>query len=220
MKGKLFIISGPSGSGKTTLANHALNSFDNLKFSVSYTTRKKRQNENNGVHYVFISKMDFEKMKEDGLFAEWAEVHGNYYGTLIKSINDSVDNGTDILLDIDVQGANQLKGKFSEAVFIFVIPPSIKLLENRLKKRNSDKKEDITLRMNVVKLEIKQSKEYDYIIINDDINFAKKKIESVIIAERNGVGISDDRLIRKSLVLSDSIRSEKVYKKEVLDNLD
>ena len=197
------------------MANHAISKFDNLKFSVSFTTRKIRQNEVYGVDYKFITKDEFNSMLDSNKFAEWAEVHGNYYGTPIENVKDSISKGIDVLLDIDVQGASQLKGKFSNAIFIFVVPPSIELLENRLKKRNSDKKEDISLRMNVVKDEIRQSQKYDYIIINDDIESAKRAILSIIISERNEK--NSQKLINESLEISKELKSEKIFYNEVVD---
>lgn len=184
MKGKLFIISGPSGSGKTTLGNHAVKNIENLKFSVSCTTRPIRKDETNGVDYIFIRENEFQDMVKCGKFAEWAEVHGNLYGTPVKNINDANKDGIDVLLDIDVQGAEQLKEKFPEAVFIFVVPPSIEVLQKRLLKRNSEKRNDIDLRLNKVKYEIAKSKGYDYIIINDDMKKAAKTIESIILFEK------------------------------------
>lgn len=184
MKGKLFIISGPSGSGKTTLGSHAVKNIGNLKFSVSCTTRPIRKDETDGVDYIFIRENEFQNMIKCGKFAEWAEVHGNLYGTPVKNINDANEDGIDVLLDIDVQGAEQLKNKFPEAVFIFVVPPSIEVLQKRLVKRNSEKQNDIDLRLNKVKYEIAKSKGYDYIIINDDMEKAAGTIESIILFER------------------------------------
>ncbi|NIP31563.1 MAG: guanylate kinase [Candidatus Dadabacteria bacterium] len=219
MNGKLFVISGPSGSGKTTLANHVMSEFNNLKFSVSCTTRQKRQNEIDGVDYFFVSRVKFKEMIDKGMFAEWALVHGNYYGTPLKNIKEAVNKGMDILLDIDVQGASQLKDNIEDAVFIFVVPPSIELLEERLKKRNLDKKEDISLRMNVVKQEIEQAKEYDYIIINDDINTAKEAIKSIIIAEKSFKNSNDDE-IQESLIISDRFKSSKIYGDIILNKFE
>lgn len=219
MKGKLFVISGPSGSGKTTLSSHALKVFKNLRFSVSYTTREKRQNEVDGVDYHFISRSKFESMLENNSFAEWALVHGNNYGTPIKDINKSIEEGTDVLLDIDVQGAEQLKRKFDQGVFIFVAPPSIEMLEERLKKRNLDKKEVISLRLNKVRQEIERSKHYDYIIINEDIDVSKKAIESIIIVERNE-SKDDEDVIRKSSEITADIKSDKIYNEEIVNRFE
>lgn len=211
-KGNLFVISGPSGSGKTTLSSHALKNLNNLRFSVSFTTRPIRNGEVNGVDYFFVDKREFENMISNAQFAEWAKVHGNLYGTPIDNIKDANEKGIDILLDIDVQGAEQLKQRFPNAIFIFVVPPSMEVLENRLKMRNSEKKDDISLRLNVVKYEIEQSKEYDYIIINDDMNTAGKIIESIIIFERNSKSkeLNTDK-IKKLALIADGARSNKIY---------
>lgn len=212
MKGNLFVISGPSGSGKTTLSSHAVKNIDNLRFSVSFTTRPIREGEVDGKDYFFVKHDEFEEMVRNGKFAEWAKVHGNLYGTPIDNINCLNDKGVDILLDIDVQGATQLKEKFSGAIFIFVVPPSMDVLEKRLKMRNSEKRDDITLRLYVVKDEIQQSKEYDYIIINDDMDSAGKMIEAIVKFERaKNLNGSTNKVKSETSSKVDSARSEKVF---------
>lgn len=142
-KGKLFVVSAPSGSGKTTLCSMMMNKYPELKYSISYTTRNPRNNEENGKDYFFISEEEFIDMINKGEFLEWAEVHGNYYGTSLKLINDMLSKGIDIILDIDPQGAMQLKEKLSNAIYIFITAPSFEELEIRLKKRGTDSIKDI-----------------------------------------------------------------------------
>lgn len=212
MKGRLFVISGPSGSGKTTLSSHAVKNIDNLRFSVSFTTRPIRNGEVDGVDYFFVDQNTFTEMVKEGKFAEWAKVHGNLYGTPIDNIKDTNEKGVDILLDIDVQGAEQLKQKFPDAIFIFVVPPSMKVLRKRLEMRNSEKKDDISLRLNVVKYEIQKSKEYDYIIINDDMDAAGKTIESIIIFERNfKSNDSAPTLTNEHSLAAERVKSDKIF---------
>lgn len=203
MSGKLFVISGPSGSGKTTLLTRILQSVENLRFSVSCTTRPIRDGEIRGKHYEFVSRKKFEEMIEKGFFAEWAEVHGNFYGTPRADIENWTRAGNDVVLDIDVQGAGRLRGAFDDAVFVFVVPPSIEILEKRLRDRKSDADSDISNRLKVAKEELVLSKCYDYIIINDDADLAAEKIRAVILSERNGRQRSGD-VVR-------GVRAENVY---------
>lgn len=215
MKGKLFIISGPSGSGKTTLASHAVKNIDSLKFSVSCTTRPIRQEEVDGVDYIFVDENKFREMIKCGKFAEWAKVHGNLYGTPVENISDANNKGFDVLLDIDVQGAEQLKDKFPEAIFIFVVPPSMDVLEKRLMMRNSEKQNDLTLRLNVVKYEIAKSKGYDYIIVNDNMDLARKTIEAIIMYERNG-DLPENGSSNEYKTIAHNSRSINIYNKILL----
>ena len=140
MSGKLFVISGPSGSGKTTLVARVLSNVENLRFSISYTTRSMRSGEVRGEHYEFVSREEFQSMINRGFFAEWAEVHGNFYGTPRADIEKWIETGADVILDIDVQGARRLRGVFDDAVFMFVVPPSLEILEQRLSKTENRKK--------------------------------------------------------------------------------
>lgn len=203
MSGKLFVISGPSGSGKTTLLALVLQSVENLRFSVSCTTRPIRDGEIRGKHYEFVSREKFGEMIEKGFFAEWAEVHGNFYGTPRADIENWTRAGSDVALDIDVQGAGRLRGVFDDAVFVFVVPPSVEILEKRLRDRKSDADSDISIRLEVAKEELVLSKCYDYIIINDDADLAAEKIRAVILSERSGRKESGD-MVR-------GVRVENVY---------
>ena len=184
-KGLLFVVSAPSGAGKTTICNKAINFFPYLKTSVSYTTRKPREGEKEGVDYYFTTEEDFEDMKKGGEFLEYATVHGNMYGTSAKEVNNMFDQGLDVLFDIDVQGAQQIKEREQDAVFIFLLPPSLQACEERLKKRGDDTDEEILLRLERARKEVENAHLYDYLIINDTIDKAFEKFKSIIIAEKN-----------------------------------
>jgi guanylate kinase len=183
-RGSLFVISAPSGAGKTTLCQKLREIIPDLKFSVSYTTRKPRDGEINDVHYTFIDEDEFRSMAAEGDFIEWAEVHGNFYGTSKKRIEDAINNGFDIMLDIDVKGAKQIKEHFSESVLIFVLPPSMDILKERLVGRMSESEDFIKKRLKNALDETKEYKNYDYVIINDMLDDALKDMSAVIIAER------------------------------------
>lgn len=182
-KGKLFIISAPSGAGKTTLCNKLLEKYDDLYYSVSYTTREPRFDEKDGKDYFFISKEKFISMISNDEFLEWAEVHGNYYGTSKKFINESIESGKNIILDIDPQGARQLRAKLSYGIYIFIIAPSIVDLRKRLIDRRTETMDKIELRIQNAKKEIAYFREYDYIIVNRDIGSSYRELESIYIAE-------------------------------------
>lgn len=208
MSGKLFVISGPSGSGKTTLVTRVLSNVENLRFSISYTTRPVRAGEIRGEHYEFVSREEFQDMIERDFFAEWAEVHGNFYGTPRAGIEKWIEAGVDVILDIDVQGARRLRGVFDDAVFIFVVPPSIEILEQRLRDRKSEQDRDISIRLGIVREEVACSKCYDYIIINDEADVAAGRIEAVILSQREGNG-EDSR--QRMLAATRDARTENVY---------
>jgi len=187
-KGNLFVISAPSGAGKTTLCQKLREVIPDLKFSVSYTTRKPRTGEIDGVHYIFVDEDEFRAMIADGEFVEWAQVHGNFYGTSKKRIEDMINGGFDVILDIDVQGGRQIREHFSanniNNILIFVLPPSMDTLKKRLKGRMSDSDEVIKKRLKNAKEEIREYKNYDYVIINDVFEDALKEMVAIIIAER------------------------------------
>lgn len=184
-KGMLFVLSGPSGSGKTTLAKHVVKTVDYVDFAISYTTRKRRDGEEDGVDYKFIDEDEFRKMINGNQFAEWAEVHGNLYGTPIKEIDKVLDKGIDILLDIDVQGSSQIKTKYKNSVHIFLIPPDLKTLRERLSKRNTENTSDLEKRLNMAVNEISRIEDYDYIILSDNIESSLRKLESIIESVRS-----------------------------------
>lgn len=183
-KGDLFVVSAPSGTGKTTLCLKLSTIIPRLKHSVSYTTRPPRKGEKNGVHYTFISKEKFKAMINRGEFAEWAIVHGNLYGTSIKRLLEINKRGYDIILDIDTQGAMQMKRRFKNAVYIFMLPPSMKVLEKRLSARMSESPHDIRKRLGKARGEIINYKNYDYIIVNDDFKKALRELEGIVVARR------------------------------------
>jgi len=183
-QGIIFIISAPSGAGKTTLCKEVVDIFQNLRHSVSYTTRAPRPGEVHGRDYIFVSPSEFEKMITAGEFAEWAEVHGNHYGTAIKSLDEYRTRGIDVILDIDCQGARQLKELYGDGVFIFILPPSFHELRRRLDSRNSDSDEVKERRIRNASDEIKELGWYDYIIVNDLFSKAVEELKSVLIAEQ------------------------------------
>ncbi|MBU5613203.1 guanylate kinase [Geomonas azotofigens] len=183
-EGVLYVISAPSGAGKTSLCKEIIDIFPNLRHSVSYTTRPPRNGEVHGRDYFFVGKEEFDRMVEDGEFAEWAEVHGNFYGTSLATLKESRAEGIDLILDIDCQGARQLKGRFEGGVYIFVLPPSIEELRRRLDNRSSDSQEVIERRIHNASGEIKEARWYDYIIVNDKFSEALDQLKSVLIAEQ------------------------------------
>ena len=183
-EGVLYVISAPSGAGKTTLCKEVIDIFPNLRHSVSYTTRPPRNGEVHGRDYFFVGKEEFSRMVEAGEFAEWAEVHGNLYGTSLATLKECRAEGIDLILDIDCQGARQLKGRFEGGVYIFVLPPSIEELRRRLDNRSSDSQEVIERRIQNAAGEIKEARWYDYIIVNDRFSEALEQLKSVLIAEQ------------------------------------
>jgi guanylate kinase len=176
----LFIISAPSGGGKTTLCLKVRKQFPDMLYSVSYTTRKPRQGEQDGVDYHFIGKNEFKARIEDGKWAEWALVHGNYYGTATAFLDEGLIAGHDILLDLDVQGTRQLRKRYAECVAIFIRPPSLQVLQRRLEARGSDSPETIAVRLRNAEKEIAQLDLYHHVIVNDQLPIATKELISII----------------------------------------
>jgi guanylate kinase len=196
-KGILFVISAPSGAGKTTLCRNVLENMPDIKFSVSYTTRSPRQGEVDGVHYNFVDNEEFRGMIAGSEFIEWAEVHGNFYGTSRKKIAEMASAGIDVLLDIDVQGARQVKEKLPDSVLIFILPPSFEVLKERLTGRMTDTDEVIEKRLKKAADEIGEYKNYDYVIVNNVIENALTELKSIIIAERARAFRLDSKLIER-----------------------
>ncbi|MBI5050938.1 MAG: guanylate kinase [Nitrospirae bacterium] len=182
--GKLFIVSAPSGAGKTTLCKAITKIAPDIKYSVSYTTRPPRKGEINNVHYTFVSEKKFKAMIAIDEFAEWAVVYGNLYGTSMKRLKDMTKKRYDIILDIDTHGAMQMKRKFKGSVHIFVLPPSLQVLKQRITARMSESVKELKKRMDRVKEEMAGYKNYDYVIINDKLKKAIRELESIVIAER------------------------------------
>ncbi|MBP1608172.1 MAG: guanylate kinase [Acidobacteria bacterium] len=183
-RGCLFIVSGPSGSGKTVMASAVLKSLPNLKFSVSYTTRAPRGREHDGVEYHFVSKERFESLIRGNALIEWAQVYGNYYGTEEKSIDDLLGQGLDVLLDIDIQGAATIRSKRPDAVSVFIMPPSYQVLRERLESRKLDKKYVIEQRLRISCEEITRYKDFDYLIINDELSRSTDELRAIIVSSR------------------------------------
>ena len=183
-RGQLIILSGPSGAGKGTVCQAATAHNPNLKISISATTRAPRGAERDGVEYFFLDKADFEKKIEENAFLEYAKVHDHYYGTPKVHVLQMLDEGTDVILEIDVQGAAQIKEKLGFGVLIFIAPPSIQVLKERLVNRKTDSDAQIQLRMKNALTELKQAEHYDYVIVNDTVDQAAADLEAIIRAER------------------------------------
>ncbi|PLX97394.1 MAG: guanylate kinase [Desulfuromonas sp.] len=184
-EGISFVVSAPSGAGKTSLCRELIDSIPDLRQSISFATREKRSGEVNGVDYNFVAQDRFRSMIENQEFAEWAEVHGNLYGTAKETLAAAADDGVDLLLDIDCQGAAQLKENYGRAVFIFILPPDMIELEQRLRNRATDRESDIRRRLRNGYDEIRQAAWYDYLVVNDDFSAAKAQLVAIISAERN-----------------------------------
>jgi guanylate kinase len=182
--GSLFVVSAPSGGGKTTLCRKLVAVLPGIGYSVSHTTRPPRAGEENGKDYVFVDEAEFRRMVGDNEFLEWAQVHGNLYGTSKRMLRDMQARGTDVILDIDVQGARQLREAGPEGVSIFILPPSLEVLRSRLEKRGSNSAEDMERRMRAAVEEIREYKNYDYVIVNDVFEEALDRLKAVVLAER------------------------------------
>ena len=183
-KGLLIVVSAPSGAGKTSLCREILKYIPDIKHSISYTTRAPRSSERDGIDYHFVTEDIFKKMIEEDAFIEWAIVHGNYYGTCKQELETLLEEGNDIILDIDSQGAMQIRQKFNNGVFIYILPPSFEDLRERLTVRKSDSPEEIEKRLRKAREEIKNYTMYDYLIINDEFDKALERLKAIIIASR------------------------------------
>lgn len=181
-KGQLIVLSGPSGVGKSTVIAELLGQRDNIYFSVSNTTRQPRAGEQDGVNYNFVTREEFERMIAAGELLEYAEYVNNYYGTSLKAINDRLDAGIDVLLDIEVKGAAKVRERCPDALFIFIMPPTFEELSRRLHNRNTDSEEVIEGRLAKAREEFKEIPKYDYLVINDKVTNAVEEIESILTA--------------------------------------
>jgi guanylate kinase len=178
--GNIIIISAPSGTGKTAVCDAVIRSSGNVVYSISYTTRRPREDEKTGREYFFVNKTEFKRMIEDGKFAEWAEVHGNYYGTLKVFLDKMLKTGKDILMDIDVQGGMNIKKQYPSACMIFIMPPDLKTLKERLVSRNKDNRKIIKVRLGNAAKEVKFIQEYEYLVINGELNKAVIAVKTII----------------------------------------
>ncbi len=184
-RGLMLVLSSPSGAGKSTISRAILDYDHRIELSVSVTTRGRRHSEVDGVHYHFLSKREFISMRDSGELLEWAEVHGNYYGTPRAPVEMALHEGRDILFDIDWQGTLQLYEKMpDDVVGIFVLPPSMKELKSRLERRAEDSAETIERRLNNAKVEIAHWNDYDFVIVNDDLDQAFQNVRAILVAER------------------------------------
>lgn len=184
-QGTLFVLSAPSGSGKSTLARRLIESDPGLSFSISYTTRPRRPDERDGREYHFVDDERFDAMVADDAFLEWAVVHRQRYGTARESTAAALATGRDLLLDIDVQGARQVRERASAAVLLFVLPPDFPTLQGRLRDRGSDDEDQISHRLSVARREVEEYSRYDYLVVNDDLDRATQILRSIVVAERS-----------------------------------
>jgi guanylate kinase len=183
--GTLFIVAAPSGGGKTSLVKKLVSQLDNIAVSISHTTRKKRPGETEGIDYFFVNEEEFSRMIEEKAFIEYAQVFNNHYsGTSVAQIKDRLQAGIDIVLDIDWQGARQIKHLFGDVVSIFVLPPSVEILKQRLMARKQDDKDTISHRMKCAQDEMSHYEEFDYLIVNDDFEKAAEELTAIVIAHR------------------------------------
>ncbi len=199
-KGNLFVLSAPSGTGKTTIIRELLKKSDKIYFSISHTTRVMRKGEVEGRDYYFVNEKEFKEMIEKGEFVEWAKVHNYFYGTSKKEILSKINKGIDVLLDIDTQGSIKIKKTFPNSIHIFLIPPSYKELERRLRVRGDLKEKDILIRLKNAKKEILKWKNYDYIIINEEIKNSLNLLISIINSVKQKTKNQKEKI--KSIILS------------------
>lgn len=182
--GILLVLSGPSGAGKGTICRKLLESSPELKLSISATTRQARTGEVEGVNYLFVSREEFTRMVEKAELLEWAEVYGNYYGTPSQYVREQLNSGQDVVLEIDIQGAMQVKKQFPQGIFIYIMPPSLEELADRIKKRGTDSMEVILKRLSCANEELSCAHNYNYIVVNDEVEEAVQKVQSIIVSEK------------------------------------
>jgi len=183
-KGEIFVITAPSGTGKTTLIRAIRERVKGVGYCVSHTTREPRDGERQGKHYHFVIRPEFERMVDERQFVEWANVYGHLYGTSHASMEHALSSGRDLLVDVDIQGAESIKGHFPESISVFILPPSMNALEQRLQGRATDSQEDVDIRIKKAAEEIRQCEEYDFIVINDALSQAVHEMEAIILSQR------------------------------------
>ncbi|MEJ7616796.1 MAG: guanylate kinase [Pyrinomonadaceae bacterium] len=191
-RGMLIVVSSPSGGGKGTLIRRALKAIPELGYSVSYTTRSRREGEVEGIHYHFVLPEVFAQMQAKGDFLETARVHGNFYGTAYSETERVLTRGRDVILEIDVQGAESVRRAVAEAVSVFILPPSFQVLAERLTARGSEQPPDLELRLRNARAEVERYREFDYVVLNDEVEAASQRLASIIIAERARRGRQED----------------------------
>ncbi|MEK7221639.1 MAG: guanylate kinase [Nitrospirota bacterium] len=199
-QGTLFVVSAPSGAGKTSLCQELVARLPDVRYSVSCTTRKPRPGEVESRHYHFVDEAMFRGMIKEGAFLEWAEVYGNLYGTPRAPIREWIAQGIDVLLDIDTQGALQIRRHEPEAVSIYILPPSLEVLRRRLEDRKGDSPDEIARRLKKAKDEVKHYHDYMYVIINDDFKFSARQLEAIVLAERTRTAALDLSVLENDLL--------------------
>jgi guanylate kinase len=204
-RGILYIVSAPSGAGKTTLCKQIVTSVPGIWHSVSFTTRMPRPGEAHGREYFFINKNVFQEMVARNEFLEYAHVYSHWYGTPLKPLTAKLEQGIDVLLEIDVQGALQIKKQFEDTVFIFILPPSMDILRARLQSRGSDSQEEIDLRLNKVRAEVRYCNEYQYIVRNDDFTQSLRDLQSIFLSERLKTSRLDMHWLEQSFLLDKDV---------------
>jgi guanylate kinase len=211
-KGNLVVISGPSGTGKGTIIKEVMNKNKNIWYSVSATSRSKRPGEEEGINYYYMSVSDFKSKIEDNYFLEYTEYNGNYYGTPKKNIGDNLNSGKDVILEIEINGALNIKEMIPDAIFVFILPPSLEELKNRLEGRGTETKDKIFDRFKAAYREINEVTKYNYVVVNDNLNEAIEKVDAIFKAERCRVDRieeiylnSEEEFMHEFLIDSDSI---------------
>ena len=197
-RGNLFIVSAPSGAGKTSLCQRLTSDMPNIRHSVSFTTRKPRRGEVNDRDYTFVDEDEFLRMVDSGELAEWAKVHGNLYGTSKKRLEALRNEGIHVILDIDTQGAEEMRNSYDDGIYIFILPPSLDALKERLEKRMSNSAEEIALRLKRATEEIKNYTWYDYVIINEDFDEALAQLKAIVIAEGHRISTIDPQWVEEN----------------------
>ncbi len=194
--GRLFVFSGPSGTGKTTIVDMIKKKLPDMGYSVSHTSRNPRNGEVHGQQYYFVDKDNFCKMTEAGAFVEWAEVYDNFYGTSFAGLDEQTAKGFDVLLDLDFQGAKNIRKHYADSVLIYLFPPSLEALQKRLANRGTDNEETRKMRLKKALTDMKQATWYDYAIINDDLETAVQKARAIVLAERCRISVQSRKLNR------------------------